>query len=58
MTEEEAIELRSDNRVEAELDFKLRDDIFIDRRTTQIGNFNKSTATFGDNITGLRRILC
>jgi len=59
LTDVEAKELGNDSRVEAvELDPNLRDDIFIDRRTTQTGNFNKSTATAGDNINwGLRRMI-
>ena len=58
LTDEEAIELQSDVRVEAvELRPDLRDDVGIERFATQTGNFNKSTATSGDNINwGLRRI--
>ena len=58
LTDAEAIELEKDERVEAvELRPDLRDDIHIERVATQTGNFDKSTATSGDNINwGLRRM--
>lgn len=58
LTDEEAVELQNDERVEAvELRPDLRDDIGIERFATQVGNFNKSTASSGDNINwGLRRM--
>ena len=58
LTDEEAVELQNDERVEAvELRPDLRDDIGIERFATQTGNFNKSTATTGDNVNwGLRRM--
>ena len=58
LTDQEALELENDSRVEAvELRPDLRDDIGIERIATQTGNFNKSTATSGDNLNwGLRRM--
>lgn len=58
LTDEEATQLQGDTRVEAvELRPDLRDDIGIERATVQVGNFNKSTASSGDNINwGLRRM--
>ena len=58
LTDEEAVELQNDERVEAvELRPDMRDDIGIERFTTQVGNFNKTTSTSGDNINwGLRRM--
>jgi len=58
LTDAEAVELQNDVRVEAvELRPDLRDDIGIERFATQVGNFNKSTASSGDNINwGLRRM--
>jgi subtilisin family serine protease len=58
LTDQEAVELQNDSRVEAvELRPDLRDDIGIERFATQVGNFNKSTASSGDNINwGLRRM--
>ena len=58
LTDQEAVELSNDRRVEAvELRPDLRDDIGIERNTTQEGDFNKSTLTSGANINwGLRRM--
>lgn len=58
LTDVEADVLQYDERVEAvELRPDLRDDIGIERFATQTGNFNKSTATSGDNVNwGLRRM--
>jgi plastocyanin len=58
LTDQEAVELENDQRVEAvELRPDLRDDVSIVRAATQVGDFNKSSLTSGASLNwGLRRM--
>ena len=58
LTDQEAVELEKDSRVDAvELRPDLRDDVGIERVAIQEGDFNKTTSSSGANINwGLRRM--